>query len=333
MKKIMMVLLILTFALSLAACNSGGQTASSKKEAGSGEDNFPNKPITLIVSYDAGGGTDSGARVLMPYVEKELGVAVNVVNKPGGSGWIGWGELARAKPDGYTIGYINSPNIITGYLDPKFKREENLDSFSMIANHVTDPGVIAIRSDEDRFSNIKELIEYAKTHKLTATTSGVGSNDHFAILGLNEEFGTQITPVHTKGAADGSTKVMGGHVDIFVAKVGEAVKLHESKQLKAISVLTKERSPFLTDVPTLEESGFDGVSSWSSRGIAAPKGVDEEKIEIILAALEKGIKNKEQVDKMANMGLQVDFKAGNEYMKVLKEDEQRVKDQGHLLGW
>jgi tripartite-type tricarboxylate transporter receptor subunit TctC len=331
MKKIMIFILILTLTLLAAACSSSGNTSTSG--GGNTADDFPNKPITLIVSYDAGGGTDSGARILMPYVEKELGVAINVVNKPGGSGWIGWGELARAKPDGYTIGYINSPNIITGYLDPKLNRKENLDSFTMIANHVKDPGVIAIRADEDRFTNIQELIEYAKKHKLTATTSGFGSNDHFAILGLNEEFGTQITPVHTKGAAEGSTKVMGGHVDIFVAKVGEAVKLHESKQIKAISVLTKERSPFLPNVPTLEESGFEGVSSWSSRGIAAPKGVDEEKIKIIRDALEKGIKNKEQAEKMADMGLQVDFKAGDEYMKVLKEDEKRVKDQKHLLGW
>ncbi|MFD2924897.1 tripartite tricarboxylate transporter substrate binding protein [Halobacillus naozhouensis] len=298
-----------------------------------GESTFPNKPIDLIVSYAAGGGTDTGARILQPYLEEELGVTVNVVNKPGGAGWVGWTELANAKPDGYTIGYINSPNIITGYLDPKFNRDESLESFQLIANHVLDPGVIAIRPDDDRFSNINEVVKYAQDHKLTATTSGVGSNDHMAILKLNKFYNTKITPVHTKGAAKGAAQVLGEHIDLFIAKVGEVANRHNNGELKAVAVMTEERSPFLEEVPTMEETGYPEVSSRSARGIAAPAGLSKEKLEILNSALKKAIEHKEQVEKMEAQGLQIKYLGPEGFQKMLEEDENSVKGLSDLLGY
>lgn len=324
-KKLFMVLL-LGVTLLISGCS---QTAEG--EADNGE--YPNKPITLIVAYAAGGGTDTGARILQQYLEKELGVAVNIENKPGGAGWIAWSELANAKPDGYTIGYINSPNIITGYLDPKNKRQENLENFQFIANHVLDPGVLAIKKGETRFTNFEELIEYAKENKLTATTSGIGSNDHMAILKMNEYYGTQITPVHTKGAAEGSTQVLGGHVDLFVAKTGEAVNLHKNGQLEAIAVFSEERSPFLEGVPTTVELGFDDLTFRSARGIAAPAGLPEEKLKVLSEAFQKAIENEEQVKKMGEQGLQVLYLNPEEYKDMMVEDEADVNSLSELLGY
>lgn len=306
--------------------------ACSSSTADEGED-FPNKSIDLIVSYAAGGGTDTGARVLQPYLEKELGVTVNIINKPGGAGWVGWGELASAEPDGYTLGYINSPNIITGYLDPKFNRTENLDSFQFIANHVLDPGVVAMKEDEDRFTNFEEMIEYAQQNELTATTSGVGSNDHMAILKMNEHYDTKITPIHTKGAAEGSTQVLGGHVDLFIAKVGEAATLHENNELEAIAVMTAERSPFIDEVPTTEELGFPEITSQSARGIAAPAGLSEDKLAILDEAFKNAIENAEQVEKMGTQGLQILHLGPQEYEEMLKEDEESVSSLSDLLGY
>lgn len=322
--KALLPTILVSTTLLLGACSSSS----------AGEDaNFPNKPIDLIVSYAAGGGTDTGARVLQPYLEKELGVTVNIINKPGGAGWVGWGELASADPDGYTLGYINSPNIITGYLDPKFNRTENLDSFQFIANHVLDPGVVAVKEDEDRFTNFQEMIEYAQQNELTATTSGVGSNDHMAILKMNEHYGTKITPIHTKGAAEGSTQVLGGHVDLFIAKVGEAATLHENNELEAIAVMTKERSPFMDEVPTTEELGYPEITSQSARGIAAPAGLSEDKLAILDEAFKNAIENAEQVEKMGTQGLQVWHLGPQEYEDMLKEDEASVSSLSDLLGY
>ena len=329
MKKALTLLLSLILLVALAGCS--GKTASEPKAEAKKAD-FPKKTINVIVAYEAGGGTDTGARILIPYIEKELGVTVNIINKPGGGGWVGWGELANAKNDGYTIGYINTPNLMTGYLDPKMNRKQNLESFAPIANHVVDPGAIAIRKDEDRFTNIEELIEYAKNNELTATSTGVGSDDHYASLKLNDKYGTKFQAVHNKGAADSKAAVLGGHVDVLFANVGEVASLHKDGEMKIIGVMGKEKSPFLPDVPTLAEEGFD-VYSWSARGIAAPAGTDPQILEVLRAAFEKGITNEEQVKKMGDMGLEVDFKKGDDYTKLLKEDEDGVKALGHLMGW
>src|SRR5699024_21230 len=128
------------------------------------------------------GTSDTAVRNLAPYLEDELGVSVSVVNKPGGGGWVGWTELANAKPDGYTLGYINTPNLFTGYLNPNIEREDDLSSFAPIANQITDPAAIMINPDDERFSNLEELIEYAKENPVTATSSGVAGDDHIAML-------------------------------------------------------------------------------------------------------------------------------------------------------
>jgi tripartite-type tricarboxylate transporter receptor subunit TctC len=320
---------LLIFLLGVILVSGCNNTAAGEDSAA----DFPDKPITLLVAYAAGGGTDTGARILQKYLEEELGVTVNVENKPGGAGWVAWSDLAYSDPDGYTIGYINSPNIITGYLDPQNNRKEDLTNFQFIANHVLDPGVVAIKKGETRFTNFDEMIEYAKKNHLTATTSGNGSNDHMAILKMNEYYGTNITPVHTKGAAEGSTQVLGGHVDLFVAKTGEAVKLHENQQLEAIAVFSEERSPFLKEVPTTVELGYEDLIFSSARGIAAPSGLSEEKLEILSNALKNAMEKAEHIEQMNNQGLQVHYLSPSEYKEMMQKDEEDVKSLSDLLGY
>ncbi|WP_449355228.1 tripartite tricarboxylate transporter substrate binding protein [Virgibacillus natechei] len=326
MKKSIAFFLLLIGLLVLSACNSTESSTDSNE-------NFPEKEITLLVAYAAGGGTDTGARILQSYLEEELGTTVNIENKPGGAGWVAWSELANANPDGYTIGYINSPNIITGYLDPKYDRNENLEDFQFIANHVLDPGVIAIHPDEDRFQDFEEMIEYAQENEITATTSGVGSNDHMAILLMNKHYDTNITPVHTEGASEGSAQVMGGHVDLFVAKVGEAVNHHENGELKAIAVNSEEKSPFLEEVPTTVELGYPEIIHQSARGLAAPADIPDDILEKLSDALEKAITNEEQIEQMETQGLQVHHLGPNEYYELMKKDEEQVESLSDLLGY
>jgi tripartite-type tricarboxylate transporter receptor subunit TctC len=334
-KSFLLIAMILVIALT--ACNGGSKTTTTANNQTSApgtetKEKYPTKPINLIIAYAAGGGTDVGARMLMPYVEKELGVPINIINKPGGGGWVGWTDLANAKPDGYTLGYINTPNFMTGYLDPKQKRKENIDSFTTIANHITDPGAIAIRKDEKRFTDIKSLIEYGKTKDLTATSTGVGSDDHFASLKINKGYGTKFTAVQNGGSAESITQVLGGHVDVLFANVGELTTLHKSGEIKIIAVMSEKRSPFLSDIPTMIESGYK-VTSGSGRGIAGPKGLDQDKQKILNAAFEKAIKNEEQIKKQGESGLQVDFRAGKDYTDMLKADEKDVIDLKDLMGW
>ncbi|MEH7224673.1 tripartite tricarboxylate transporter substrate binding protein [Bacillus sp. JJ1566] len=327
MKKIVIFLMITMLVTVLTACGGASPKTSSAKNK------FPDKPITLIVSFAAGGGMDTGARILAPYLEKELGVPVTVVNRPGAAGWIGWSELANAKPDGYTIGYLGTPNIINGYLDPKQQRKENLESFTLIASHLSDPGVIAINNDETRFKDVKELMEYAKKNEVTITTTGVGSDDHIAALKLNEKFGTKFIPVHTEGSAKQAPAVMGGHIDVMFANVVDVINLKKTNDINVIAVLSEERTPFFDDVPTLKESGYEGVLSSATRGFAAPKGLDEEVLKVLSDAFEKAITNEEHIKKQADSGLAVDYKGSEAYLEEMKGIEQELIGIKSLLGW
>lgn len=328
--KVLSLSLAVVLSLGVAACsNTKSETASNKNL----ENKFPTQPIEVIVSFAAGGSSDLGVRALMPYVEKELGVPMVVVNKPGAGGWVGWEELLHATPDGNTIALINTPHLITGYLDPKVNREENLDNFEFIANHVTDPGVIAIRKDEKRFTNIKELMEYAKNDVLTTTSTGIAGDDHIAALKLNKKFGTKFNTVHNGGASESVTSVLGGHVDVLFANVGDVKTLAKSDEIKVLAVMAEQRSDLMPDVPTLKENGYDGVVSWSARGFAAPKGVDADKLKIIRESFEKAIKNVEHGKKMEEMGLQVDYQGKDNFLKSLKGEEKGIVEIKDLLKW
>lgn len=324
-----MIVCMLVISL-LAGCSS----SKGSEEVAQGEaEKYPSKPISLIVSYSAGGNTDIAARILIPYVEKELGVPINVINKPGGGGWTGWTELLKAKKDGYTIGYINTPNLMTGYLNPKFNRDNSLDDFEPIANHVLDYGVIAVNAKDDRFNDIKDLIEYAKKNEVTATTTGHAGDDHISQIRINDAAGTKFVPVHQSGSNEMLAAVLGGHVDVLFDNVGGAKTAYENGEIKILAVLAPERSEFLSDVPTLEESGYPNIYSFSARGIAFPKGVDQEKVDIIIDAFTKALSNEEQIKKIEDLGYKVYPVAGEEYKKFLKEDEGSIIEIKDVLGW
>ncbi|TRO25192.1 tripartite tricarboxylate transporter substrate binding protein [Ectopseudomonas mendocina] len=294
---------------------------------------YPERPVSVIIAYGAGGNTDVGARILFPKVEQALGATLNIINRPGGGGWVGWTQMLNAKSDGYTLGYINTPNLTTGYLDPHYKRKATLDDFDLIANHVTDYGVISINKDEIRFTNIQELVEYAKANTLTASTTGANGDDHIAMLKMNQKFATQFVPVHTTGTAEQRAALQGGHVDVSFSNVGDTNLAHKGGDLAIIAVMAPERSSFIPDVPTLSESGFPDVVSWSARGIAAPKGLSEEQLASLREAFIAGLNDPEHLAKMKEMGLQVDIRTGDDYRAMLLEEENGIRELSELLGW
>lgn len=318
---------------------SGAGLAGTALLAGcgsSGASTFPTRDITLLIAYAAGGGTDVGARTLQPFVEEELGGSLQIVNKPAGAGWAAWTDLINAKPDGYTLGFINTPNLQMGYLNPAFHRNNGLSDFTPIANQVTDYGAIGVRAGDKRFKNIGDLINLAKTEQLTATSTGVGSDDHLASLTLNDKYDTKFKAIHGEGAADSKSEVLGGHVDVMFANVGEIKPLHDDGKIKVLAVMRddEKRSEFLPDAPTLHEAGYPGVASWSSRGIAGPADMDPEVLEKLTKAISAAINNPKHKKKMAKVGLAVDLVKRDEYMdKILKPDEAKAKKLGKKYIW
>jgi tripartite-type tricarboxylate transporter receptor subunit TctC len=296
---------------------------------------FPDRAIQVVVAYAAGGGTDVGARILQPYLEAGLGTPIEIVNQPGGGGWAGWNEIVNADPDGYTIGFVNTPNLMTGYLDPRLGRTDlGLHSFTLLGNQVTDYSAVAVRSDDDRFPDLQAMMERARTDPLTVTSTGVGSDDHYASLALADRYGVRFDALHGEGASDGITAVLGGHVDVVFANIGELKSLHEDGELRIIAVMTEgKRSPHLPEVPTLAEAGFGGISSWSSRGLAGPPNLDPQVAAKLATAVEQAVRNPEHVEKLARQGLEVDYRSPDQHREMLRQDEERTRQLGPRYVW
>jgi tripartite-type tricarboxylate transporter receptor subunit TctC len=211
---------------------------------------FPDKGLTLIVAYGAGGGTDVTARLLASDLEETIGQPVTVQNITGGGGWNGWGAIADAEPHGYTIGYINIPNMYAGYLDPNIGRDETLESFTPLMNHVTDYCVWAVRPDSP-YQTIDDLIEAAKADPegISITAHGHGNDDHLAILAVERDSDVDFSVVHNQSTADSKAQVLGGHVDVLGGNVSEVAADVEAGDLRILGVMARERSQFLPDSP------------------------------------------------------------------------------------
>ena len=305
----------------------------SHYEEKTAEGAYPNKPITLLVSYGAGGVTDLGARILRPYVEKELGVPVRIINVNGEAGWAGWKQLLSSPADGYTLAYINTPSLITGYLNPQNKRTETMDDFVLIANQVVDYGAIAVRPQETRFHSIDELIDYAVQHEVTATSTGLASDEHLAMLKLNKAFGTNFVAVQAANTGRLKHGVIDGHIDVYFGNVGELTLAHKSGELTVVTVLAPERSEFLPDVPTLEEITGSRLYSWAARGVAGPTGLPPEREAVLSAAFLKAMNTEECREKMREAGLALTPMDARSFRVLLENDEASVRSVSGLLNW
>ncbi|RQW76014.1 hypothetical protein EBB45_00200 [Lysinibacillus composti] len=345
MKKVLFLLMgLLVFVL--AACSGGGTTkpatenedtkevtAEGSGETASADIDWPKETIRFIVPFNAGGGTDLAARALQPYLEDELGVSVVVENVTGGGGWIGWGELANAKPDGYTLGYMVFPNIFTGYLNPTAGRTETLDSYEFLISHHEDSGLIAVRGDDDRFNTIEEFIKYAQENELASSSGGVGSSPHFAGVQLNDQLDTKLRFVHGNGGAEAITQLLGGHIDVAIIDYPASKELIKSGEIKVLATLGNDQNPNLPDVPSVNEAMGSNVAKLLSRGIAGPKGMDPAIVEKLTTAIENAMNNPEHKAKIEEMGMKIDGMNGEEYLQSLQEQEAAMKGVIDLFGW
>jgi len=282
---------------------------------------YPNRPINLMVAFPAGGGTDVAARILASIAEKVIGQSIVVVNKGGAGGQVGWTDLSRQKPDGYNIGFINLPGMNTVILDPDRKAVFNVDSFTPIINQVLDPGVIWVKADSP-YKTLKDLIAAARKNpnKISTVTTGVLSDDHLAILMVEEANpGAIFRIVHLDGGAPQMTAILGGHVEVAFDNVGSIVKRVKSGELRALAVLDTVRSKFLPDVPTTVELGMPNAISNSTRGIAGPKGMPPAIVKALQDGFAKAIADPEHVKKMEETGIALKVMVGDEYAKYYRE--------------
>lgn len=320
-----------------ADSNSGStDAADTDKDTASTENaevDWPKKDIRVLVGFKAGGTSDLGTRLLFEAAKEELGVNIIVDNVTGAGGWNAWSELKKAKPDGYTLALVTDPTIYGGYLDPSNNRKDSIHDFTPIVNHVSDDACIAVNPGDDRFETFADLIEYAKEHDVTATTTGVGSQVHLMMLRMNDELGTRFVPVHTTGTAEGKTMILGKNVDCFFACVGDIAPSVNSGELKCLAVSSEERSEFMPDVPTMVEQGFPLIYAYSARGIIGPSGMDPAVVEKLAGILKNAMESPEHKEAMDQMSLRINYIGTEEYTQMLNDDEELMRSYSDLFGW
>ena len=278
---------------------------------------YPEKPIEVIVGYSAGGGTDVMARTAAPFIEKYLGDGASLVvkNMPGASGQIGVTEVANADPDGYTLGTFNLPGMMARTIDRK--ADYSADSFTYLANVVNDPNVI-VTSKRSGIETMDQLVEEARENPgaVTVGMSSLGGDDHFMLIKLQNLTETEFTIVPFRGSAPARTALMGGHVAMGILNISEVASFQDD--LNVLGIATTERSDFAPDLPTFAEQGYELVNG-SMRGFVAPKGLPEDVEAKLLAAFEQLNGDEEFLAAMAATSNPVEVVTGNDF-KVLTQD-------------
>ncbi len=281
---------------------------------------FPVKPITLQVPYPPGGSTDVGARIAAAIAEKMIGQPIVVVNKAGAGGQIGWTELARQKPDGYYLGYINLPHLLTAVLDPERKATFKAEDIVPMVSQAVDPTTVSVRP-ESPWKDLKDLIEDAKKRpgQITAGIVGYLQDDEIGYFQLAEAAGIEMRRVYFDGAAPAVTALLGKHVDVLFCTVGDNFSQWKSGRIRMLVIMDKQRTKFYPDLPTSAELGYPTVISASTRGLAGPKGIPDPIKNKIQDVFKNAMMSKEHMEKLESAGHPVRIMVGEEFVKYYWE--------------
>lgn len=293
---------------------------------------WPDRPITLIVPFPAGAGTDMTGRTIAQCMERFIpGSKIVVLNRAGASGDIGLAALAQAAPDGYTIGIVNTPGIISIPIERPGRY--SLDSFEFIANIVDDPGTISVHGDST-IKSIPDLVAAARSNpgKLTVGTQGVGSAGHISMLLLEQAAKVSLSAVPFQGASPSRTALLGKVIDSSTANMGEAVGFQAGQPWRILGVMSDVRSPQSPDTPTFREAGYD-ILAGSMRGLAAPKGIPADVKHKLGAAVGQCSTDAEFLDRAQKTFQPLRYLAHDDYVKNLKQVDAQLRDLWKVKPW
>ena len=279
---------------------------------------FPSEPITLIVAWPAGGGSDISMRLLADGLSKRLKVPVAVLNKAGAGGAIGHREIVNAKPDGYTIGMFSSGGIALPYLNAQ---ANTIEDYQPIAFFGEDPGALEV-STASGINSLKEYIERAKANpgKIKNGNDQPGGSSYITIAMFEKQLGIKVTRVSYPGYGATVTALMGGEIDSATVPVPDTIGQHTAGKLKLIGVSSTERHFMAPDIPTFREQGFDVVvGSW--RCIIAPKGIPADRLAFLETNIIETLKDPEFLAKAKQAGFVVQPMDSKATYKRWKDDD------------
>src|SRR5436190_2849569 len=283
---------------------------------------YPERPITLIVPWGAGGGTDATARIIGSLLEKELGQPVNVINRTGGSGVVGHAAIAAAAPDGYTIGIVT---VEIGMMHWQGLTELSGASYTPIGLVNIDPAGLNVRADSP-YQSANDLVAAIKANpgKFKASGTGQGGIWHLAIAGMLKDL--KVDPaaapwVPSNGAAPGLQDLVAGGVEVVPCSLPEARSLIDAGKVKSLAIMNETPAALYPNVPTLKAATGSDWKLGAWRGMAAPEGLPAEARDKLVAAIAKIAKSKEYTDFMSSRGFGVAYLGPDEFARFIAKSD------------
>ncbi len=310
--------LIRTFAAALLALVAGAALAA-----------YPERPITLIVPWGAGGGTDAVARFFGAYLEKDLGQPINVVNRTGGNGVVGHSAIAQAAPDGYTFGLITVEITMMHW---QGLTDLGPGSYQPLALVNADAAGFQVRADSP-YKTVKDVIDAIKANpgKLKASGTGQGGIWQLAIAGLLSDL--KIDPaavpwVPSNGAAPGLQDLVAGGVDIVPCSIPEARALIDAGKVKSLAIFADKAPALYPNLPTIKQATGSNWQTAAWRGFAMPKGTPKDIVDKLTASIQKAYESKEYKDFLAQRGFGGEWARQDDFAKYMAKGDA---DMGKVM--
>lgn len=287
---------------------------------------FPDKPITLVVPFAAGGNVDMCARIIADEMAKILDTEVVVEDRPGGGAIIGQTYALSQKPDGYTILTLTSSfvtNILSG--DTEFGMEDA----RAIGQFCFDPEIIVV-SEASGIKTIDEFMQVCKERQVTNSTPGFSTSHHIASLILGNNYGLQFGYMHTDGSAEQVVQLAGGHAEVGLTTYGGAATLINEGKIVPLAVCDSMRHPSLPDVPTMAECGYD-FNYGAYRGFAVPADTPDEVVQILSDTLKQVMESENVIKAFNDSGFPVSYSPADTYQEFLNQDYANMEAIYYLL--
>lgn len=284
------------------------------------------KPITIIVPWAAGSVNDVIARFLAGFMEKELNATIQVVAKPGAGSQTGITEVAKSKPDGYTLGMNSMPLTTMLYLDPDRQAAFSRKDLAPIAVLVADPVLLVVTSDS-KYKTLQDLVNDAKAnpYKIKVADSGVLTTGHAAWVGVGKAAGVRFSSVHFNGDSECYTALLGGHVDASIGYSSGVLPMVKSGKMRVLGTMDTQRAKYFPDIKTVPEQGFNATMV-ITRGFIAPGGTSPDMIEVIASAMGRLAKNDEFLKKAEEAAFPIQYLNTAQYTKLWDEQEAFIKN-------
>ena len=288
---------------------------------------YPTRPITTIVPFAAGGGTDGAARVFADVIAKRLGQPFVVVNKPGASGTVGASALAKSKPDGYTCGHLASTATLAECFTRQFTADYTSDDFVPVAQWSGYPPSIICKTDKP-FKTFKELLDHArKTDQTLFGSQGKGIASELAMMIVEQKEGLKkFKYVPFKGDSEIISAVLGNHVDVGCVTFAVAVPLVKAGQIRVLTIIPDNKMPDFPDVPNLYELGYDTGFRQFYLATFAPKGTPPGIVKKLEKAIEETTQDGAFKSRMNNMNMPIIYKPSEQLGALVQEMKRTYFD-------